>query len=98
MKIDDRGYSIGSSSLTNGVNGAARNGNGSSKAQSVSGVGGDRADLPGFSALAAAAKSVGAGERADRVEHLRQLVASGQYRIDSQALSRSIVDSALKGE
>jgi len=100
MTIDDRASSVGSNSTAERLTGTTRNQNISSKASLAADSpagGADGADIPRFAALVSATVNAGAQERADRVEQLRQLVATGRYQVDSQALSRSIVDSTLKG-
>ncbi|HWZ34271.1 MAG TPA: flagellar biosynthesis anti-sigma factor FlgM [Bryobacteraceae bacterium] len=99
MTIDDRASSVGSNSTAERLTATTRNQNSSSKAALAADStvdDADGADMPRFAALVSATVN-GAQERADRVEQLRQLVATGRYQVDSQALSRSIVDSTLKG-
>ncbi len=97
MKIDDRGFSIGSNSGPQQVNGRGHHGHHAGKPLSVSDSV-DSASSTGFSSLVAATLNAGSQDSVSRTEQLRQLVASGQYQIDTQALSRSIVDSTLKGD
>ena len=97
MTIDDRASSVGSNSTAERLTATTRNQNSSSKAALPADSSADGADIPRFAALVSATVNAGAQERADRVEQLRQLVATGRYQVDSQALSRSIVDSTLKG-
>jgi anti-sigma28 factor (negative regulator of flagellin synthesis) len=97
MTIDDRAASVGSNSTAERLTATTRNQNSSSKAPLATDSAADGADMPRFAALVSATANAGAQERADRVEQLRQLVATGRYQVDSQALSRSIVDSMSKG-
>ncbi|HEY4361268.1 MAG TPA: flagellar biosynthesis anti-sigma factor FlgM [Bryobacteraceae bacterium] len=58
---------------------------------------GDGIDVGTQNGLLASVQAAGAGDRASRVEQLRQLVQSGQYQVDTKALSESIIGSALHG-
>jgi flagellar biosynthesis anti-sigma factor FlgM len=98
MKIDNHAYTIGSNSQAGSVQETGRNGRSAANRWVTSDASSDRAELPGFSGLVANASQAGSSDRAARVEQLRQLVASGQYQVDTKALSRSIVDAALRGE
>ena len=57
----------------------------------------DRIDLASQSGLAALVQAAGSDERTSRVEQLRALVQSGQYQVDTGALSQSIVNAAFNG-
>ena len=57
----------------------------------------DGIDLGSQSGLLTYAQQAGSTERQDRVQELRALVQSGQYQVDSSALSQSIVSSASNG-
>jgi flagellar biosynthesis anti-sigma factor FlgM len=57
----------------------------------------DGIDLGSQLALLSQALQSGADERSSRVDQLKALVQSGQYQVDSGALSESIVGAALNG-
>jgi anti-sigma28 factor (negative regulator of flagellin synthesis) len=57
----------------------------------------DGVDLGSQAGLAAAAQSAGQSDRASMVQSLRALVQSGQYKVDSAALSDSILTAAQFG-
>jgi anti-sigma28 factor (negative regulator of flagellin synthesis) len=57
----------------------------------------DGIDLKSQSGLVSQALASGTTDRANRVEQLRALYQSGQYQVDSTALSQSIVGAALNG-
>ena len=57
----------------------------------------DQIDLGNQNGLVSQAQTAGADSRAALIEQLRAQVQSGQYQVDPEALSRSIVDSALSG-
>jgi anti-sigma28 factor (negative regulator of flagellin synthesis) len=97
MTIDDLGPVVGSNSGAAQISELSRNRNASGKVWTSTDPAADHADLPRFAALVSATVNAGSQERADRVEQLRQLVSTGGYQVDSQALSRSMVDSMLKG-
>jgi hypothetical protein len=59
---------------------------------------GDGVELGGQGGLVAAARNAGQDQRANTVQYLRGLVQSGQYRVDSAALSASIVTASLFGD
>lgn len=92
MKIDNGNVSLGLNG-TNGVTGASQN-HPTSRTHTISRSGEDGTSLGSFSSLVALTMAGGG----DRVSELRQLVKSGEYQVDSKALSRSIVDSALNGD
>jgi anti-sigma28 factor (negative regulator of flagellin synthesis) len=58
---------------------------------------GDGVELGRQEALVATAQSAGQDERASAVQYLRGLIQSGQYQVDSSALSESIVTASLHG-
>ena len=58
----------------------------------------DQIDLGGQNWLLLGVQSAGVSQRESRVAELRALVQSGQYQVDSAALSQSIVSSALSGD
>jgi anti-sigma28 factor (negative regulator of flagellin synthesis) len=68
----------------------------SSRTQSVT-TAGDGVDLGSQAGLIASAQSAGLAERSNVVQSLRALVQSGQYQVDSGALSASIVTAASNG-
>ncbi len=57
----------------------------------------DQIDLGSQTGLLSLAQSAGSAERANRVEELRALVQSGQYQVDTTALSQAIVSASLSG-
>jgi flagellar biosynthesis anti-sigma factor FlgM len=60
-------------------------------------AGSDGIDVGGQSGLLASAQAAGQDDRASRIEQLRQLVQSGNYKVDTNALSESIIGAALQG-
>jgi flagellar biosynthesis anti-sigma factor FlgM len=58
---------------------------------------GDQIDLASQSGLVSQIQSAGVDERASRVQELRAAVQSGQYQVDTAALSQSVVTSMLNG-
>lgn len=58
---------------------------------------GDQIDLGGSNGLLSQAQNSAADERAARIEQLRALVQSGNYQVDTTALSKSIVSATLDG-
>ena len=59
---------------------------------------GDGVELGGQGGLVAAAQRAGQDERTNTVQYLRGLIQSGQYRVDSAALSESIVTASQFGD
>jgi anti-sigma28 factor (negative regulator of flagellin synthesis) len=57
----------------------------------------DQIDLGSQSGLVSQVQNAGANDRASRIEQLRALVQSGQYQVDTAALSQSIVGAAING-
>ena len=57
----------------------------------------DGIDLGSQSGLLSLAQQAGSSERETRVQELRALVQSGQYQVDTRALSVSIVSAAIAG-
>lgn len=57
----------------------------------------DKIELGSQSGLLSQAQTAGANGTDARIEQLRALVQSGQYEVDSQALSQSIVTGASSG-
>jgi anti-sigma28 factor (negative regulator of flagellin synthesis) len=95
MKINDptsAGLSATKLSQSLGVGTAARNGRAGS-------VQGDNEDHVRLSNLASVVQSLSGDspDRAARVERLAMQVQSGQYQVDSMALSSKIVGAALQG-
>jgi anti-sigma28 factor (negative regulator of flagellin synthesis) len=72
---------------------AARNGRAEQNADTPY----DQIDLGSQSDLVSQAQTASSGDRAARLEQLRALVQSGQYQVDTQALSQSIVSAAVNG-
>ena len=69
----------------------------SSRTQSVK-TAGDGVDLGSQAGLVASAQAAGLSDRASVTQSLRALVQSGQYRVDTAALSYSIVSAAQYGD
>ncbi len=59
---------------------------------------GDGVELGSQAGFVATARSAGLAERASVVQYLRGLVQSGQYQVDSAALSESIVTASQYGD
>jgi hypothetical protein len=59
---------------------------------------GDGVELGRQEGLVAAAQSAGLSERAGMVQYLRGLVQSGRYRVDTAALSNSIITASQYGD
>lgn len=57
----------------------------------------DQIDLGSQSDLVSQAQTASSDDRAARLDQLRALVQSGQYQVDTQALSQSIVSAAVNG-
>ncbi len=72
----------------------------SSSTRAVKSQGGaaDGIDLGSQLGLVSQAQGAGADTTAARIEQLRALVQSGQYQVDNNALSKSIIDATLKGD
>jgi anti-sigma28 factor (negative regulator of flagellin synthesis) len=64
---------------------------------STPGSGQDQIDLGSQSELVTQTQNAGAADRASRIEQLRALVQSGQYQVDTAALSQSIVGATISG-
>ena len=59
---------------------------------------GDGVDLGSQAGLVASAQTAGLSDRAAITQSLRALVQSGQYKVDTAALSYSIVSAAQYGD
>ncbi len=59
---------------------------------------GDGVELGRQEALVATAQNAGQDERASVVQYLRGLVQSGQYQVDTAALSESMVTASQHGD
>jgi anti-sigma28 factor (negative regulator of flagellin synthesis) len=57
----------------------------------------DQIDLGSQSGLVSQVQNAGADDRASRIEQLRALVQSGQYQVDTAALSQSIIGATING-
>jgi flagellar biosynthesis anti-sigma factor FlgM len=68
------------------------------RATQPAGTPSDRVDFGSQDGLVSQTLSAGTAERAARVDELKALVQSGQYQVDTSALSKSIVDATLKGD
>jgi hypothetical protein len=69
----------------------------SSRTPSIAAAG-DGVELGRQGGLVAAAQSAGLAQQTSVVQYLRGLVQSGQYQVDSAALSKSIVTAAQYGD
>jgi anti-sigma28 factor (negative regulator of flagellin synthesis) len=58
---------------------------------------GDGVDLGSQAGLVATAQALGQAGQSSIVQQLRALVQSGQYQVDTAALSQSIVSAASSG-
>jgi anti-sigma28 factor (negative regulator of flagellin synthesis) len=58
----------------------------------------DSIALNGVSSLVQLALSAGAGQRADRVQQLKQLVDTNQYTIDPVSVSSALIHAHMSGE
>jgi anti-sigma28 factor (negative regulator of flagellin synthesis) len=78
---------------------ALKTGSGSSSpaAAKPPATGQDQIDLGSQSGLVSQVQNAGADQRASRIEQLRALVQSGQYQVDTGALSQSIVSATVSG-
>ena len=96
MKIDDK--DVLSSSLQNiaktGAGNTARRPASSSATGTASS---DAVDLNSHNRVIADGIAAGESARAGRIAELQQLYISGQHTVDSQELSRAIVDAHLAG-
>jgi hypothetical protein len=97
MKIESNLLNI-SMSQSDRVQEALKPDNSSSPRKASLAAAGDGVDLGSQAAFAAAAQTAGLPERASVVQYLRGLVQSGQYQVDSAALSESIVTASLFGD
>jgi hypothetical protein len=61
-------------------------------------AGSDSIALTGGSDLVQAALNAGAGQRAGRIQQLKQLVDSNQYSVDPPTLSRALIGAHLTGD
>ncbi len=86
-----------SKSQTEGVFESPATANRNGRTEQNADVGSDQIDLGSQSGLVSQAQTASSGDRAARLEQLRALVQSGQYRVDTQALSQSIVSAAVNG-
>ncbi len=68
----------------------------SSRTETVA-SGSDGVDLGNQAGLVATAKAAGLAGQSNIVQNLRALLQSGQYQVDSAALSESIVTAASNG-
>lgn len=68
----------------------------SSRTQSTA-SGSDGVDLGSQAGLVATAKTAGLADQSNVVQKLRALIQSGQYQVDSAALSESIITAAGNG-
>jgi anti-sigma28 factor (negative regulator of flagellin synthesis) len=57
----------------------------------------DRIELGGQAGLVSQVQTAGSDGRSTRVEELKALVQSGQYQVDTAALSQSIVNATVDG-
>jgi anti-sigma28 factor (negative regulator of flagellin synthesis) len=87
-----------SKSQTEGVFDSPATANRNGRTEQNAGIASDQIDLGSQSELVSQAQTASSGDRAAaRLEQLRALVQSGQYQVDSRALSQSIVSAAVNG-
>ncbi len=86
-----------SNSQTNRVFDSSKPTGGSARTPQNVGSSADGVDLGNQTGLLSQALASNTDSRSARVEELKGLVQSGQYQVDTAALSRSIVDAALNG-
>jgi anti-sigma28 factor (negative regulator of flagellin synthesis) len=86
-----------SKSQTEGVFDSPTTANRNGRTEQNGAFGSDQIDLGSQSDLVSQAQTAFSGDRAARLEQLRALVQSGQYQVDTQALSQSIVSAAVNG-
>ena len=95
MKIDDRSdvgaVSIPAAGSTAGVEGGGRRTGGAGAA----GLSQDTAELSDLAGKISQAEGQNATHRAEKLQQLQALVASGNYRPDAQGISHGIVNEAL---
>jgi hypothetical protein len=98
MRIDDRNLN-GAAGLQTGrtpdTHAAERAGSTSGSQVSES-QGGDRVEISGTAGLVAQALGTGAAERAQRIQQLATDFRSGNYRPNSHATSRAMIQDALE--
>ena len=68
---------------------------GANRGASSAGGGADRVDISSLSESFSSATASLDAQRADKIGRLTQLYAQGQYQLDSAAISRSLISSAL---
>lgn len=72
-------------------------GSSSTVASTTPAAGQDQIELGSQSGLVSQVQNAGAEDRASRIQQLRALVQSGQYQVDTAALSQSIVGATISG-
>jgi len=93
MKINDKDV-LSSSPQNIARTGAGNNSMRPNQSSSTTAAGSrDAVDLSSRSQVFSDALTAGESARSARVEQLRQLYASGQYQVDSQEVSRAIIDA-----
>lgn len=97
MKIESNLLNI-SMSQSDRVQEPSKPGTSSSSRKPSVTAAGDGVELGRQEGLVAAAQNAGLAERASVVQYLRGLVQSGQYQVDSAALSESIVTASRHGD
>ena len=97
MKINERDALNISKSQSDRLYQALKSDGSSSSAAAGSHAPADAIDLRRQAGLVSQALAAGSGVRASRVEQLRSLVQSGQYKVDTAALSQAIVTASLNG-
>ena len=97
MKINERDALNITKPNTDRLIGPTKPGSGSASSAKNSQTGSDGIDLGSQSGLISQTLQAGSTERASFVEQLRTLVQSGQYQVDTAALSQAIVSGAVNG-
>jgi len=97
MKIENNLLNI-SMSQSDRVQEPLKPDNSSSSRKLSAAAGADGVELGRQEGLVATALSAGLDERTNAVQYFRGLIQSGQYQVDSAALSQSIVTAAQYGD
>jgi len=97
MKIESNLLNI-SMSQSDRVQEPSKPGSSSASRKASFTASGDGVELGRQEALVATAQSAGQDERTSVVQYLRGLVQSGQYQVDTAALSESIVTASQHGD
>jgi flagellar biosynthesis anti-sigma factor FlgM len=97
MKINDYNAVNISTRQSDRLSETQKNDAGSSRGLQLIKPSGDKIDVGSQANLLSQALSAGSADRANMVDRLRALVQSGQYQVDTRAVSESMISSAVKG-